>query len=401
MNSPRNFAEHFTLWVRWRRYIIGVTLGAAVLTFVITCIIPKTYRSTVIVMPPGQTSSSLPFLQGITLDIFGTNEIPATAMEILLRSESLKDSLLKRIDFPAHYKIDDIEKAYLALEAHIEVELESQESFGATEILAFKLHVLDRDPKFAAQLVNQIVNVWDNLYMEMNRRGAMLRREYVENNLHQVGAELATVEDSLRQFQEKFGISMLEPQVTGTISAGIVLQQKVVQARILVDVLGKLFGSDHPDLQRAQLELNGYENALKKFQEQSAEPELTLPTNLAPELGVIYARFFRKIKTLEIIQGILVQNYQQAKMQELRDTPALKIVDVGKTPLHKYKPKRAILSLLAALSAFFMMMILIYFLDYMERNRESGGSQWVDDALTAFRSDLRQWPRIFGIRPKT
>ncbi|MCX6641141.1 MAG: Wzz/FepE/Etk N-terminal domain-containing protein [bacterium] len=400
-NPPKTFAEHFTLWMRWRWHLIGTSFCAALLTFLIACFIPKIYRSSAIVMPPSQGGPSLPFLQGMSLDIFGSNDISSAALVTLLQSRSLKDSLITKIDFRSHYKVDDLDKAYEALDGHLEIEIQSQESFGAVDIISIRINVLDKDPQFAALLLNNVLSEWDHLYRDINHRGAKLRREFVENNLWSVSSELASAEDSLRMFQEKYGITSMEPQIMGTVSSGLALQQKATEAKILVQVLDKLFGPDHPDLQRAKLEWQGYEEALKKYQQDSGGPQLTLPTNMAPEIGLIYARHLRRIKTLEIIHQVLVQNYEQSKMQELRDTPALRIVDQGEVPLRKYKPKRALLAFFAAMSTFFMMVILIYFFDYLQRTRDTGESRWVTDSWLQVRSDLTRVKRFFGIRPKT
>lgn len=386
---PKSFTDHITLWIRWRWFLVGVVFSAAVLTFVVSSIIPKTYRSTATVLPPFEGGTSLPFLQGVSIDIFGTNEVPASGLVVLLKSRALKDKVQNRIDLMKHYDKEDLEKAYSAFEDHLQVEMETEESFGAVTIIALKIHVLDKDPEFCAELVNVVVDEWDNLYTDVSRRSAMFRRQFVEENLHQTSMELAAAEDSMRAFQEEHGITALEAQVQGTISAAMALEQKIADARITVQVLEQLFQPNHPELQRAKLQLQQLLQQQKEIQKPSAEETLLLPLDIAPELSLEYSRIFRHVKTLEAIHEVLVQQYEQLKMQELKETPALRIIDRGEVPIHKYKPKRLILTVMAMFSALFLALIAVYFLEYANRTRGTEEYRWVEDAIENLRSDAR------------
>ncbi|MFH1862147.1 MAG: Wzz/FepE/Etk N-terminal domain-containing protein, partial [bacterium] len=318
-SPPKNFTEHVTLWFRWRWFIIGVVFAAALLTLVISFILPKTYRSTAIVLPPFEGGVALPFLEGISVDIFGANEVPTTVLVTLLKSRALKDKIHEQINLIEHYKQDDLENAYDIFEEHIEVELESEENFGAVNIIALKIHFLDRDPKFCARMVNLLVDRWNDLCVDINRRGASLRRQYVEESLLKTNDELVVYEDSLRVFQERYGIFSMNAQVDGTIMQLADLEQKIAEARITVEVLQKLFGANHPDLQRAKLELQGLQVEQRKRSSALSESEiLRFPLNATPEISLEFYRRYRYVRMLEAVQQVLIQQYEQSKMQEIK-----------------------------------------------------------------------------------
>jgi capsule polysaccharide export protein KpsE/RkpR len=394
-STTRGVTDHIAIWVRWRWFLIGVTIIAGLLTAVISTIMPKTYRSTAIVLPPYEARMPFSYLGNVSVDIFGGNELPTAGLLTLLRSRALKDSVHARFDLIEHYNQDDIELAYRAFDDHLQVELESEANFGAVNIIAIAISVLDRDPESTARIVNLAVHEWDKLYVAISRRGASLRRQYVEQSLNETSMELATYEDSLRNYQEKHGIASLNVQVEGTVSSAITLEEKRIEAEVAVQILEKLLQPGHPDLRRSQLELEELEKQLRQLQEPSDEVTLLLPLGLAPEISLIYTRIFRRVKTLEAIQAVLVQQFEQAKMQELRDTPALRVVDSGQVPIHKFKPKRLVLTLVAMLSAFFLTLLLIYFLDYRERTRGTEEYRWVEEASAHIRSDFKRLSRFF------
>jgi tyrosine-protein kinase Etk/Wzc len=246
-----------------------------------------------------------------------------------------------------------------------------------------------------------LINEWDGLYTELNRHGASLRRQYVEENLHQTGSELAVMEDSLRTFQEEHGISALEQQLEGTVASAVLLEQKIIDTRITIRVLEKILQSDHPELKRAKLELQEMYKQQKQFQESSNDETLLLPLGKAPEVSLAYARIFRRVQTLEAIYQILIQQFEQAKMQELKDTPAIRIVDYGKVPINKYKPKRAILVIIAFASSLFMSLIVVYFLDYLVQTRGSDESRWLEEIIQMLRNDLQKVKGHIGLGRKS
>jgi len=387
---PRRFVDHVTLWIRWRWFLVGVVFAAALLMAIISSLVPKTYRATAVVLPPFEGGTPLSFLGGVSVDVFGANEVPASSMATLLKSRALKDRIQKRIDLMEHYQKPDLERAYSAFESHLQVEFESQESFAAVNIIAFKIYILDRDPQFCAKLVNVVVEEWDALCVDLNRRGATLRRQFVEDNLRKTAAELAVCEDSLRSFQEQHGIAALDAQVQGTISAAVVLEQKIAEARIAIEVLEKLYRPEHPLLQRARLEMQGLLQEQKKLQSNSSPDGLLLPIGTAPEITLSYYRLLRQVRILQGVNEVLAQQYEQAKIQELRDSPALRILDRGEVPLYKYKPRRFLLVLTAAISAFFLAALAMYFADYVQRARGTAEYHWIEDSSAQIRNDLRR-----------
>lgn len=65
-------------------------------------------------------------------------------------------------------------------------------------------------------------------------------------------------------------------------------------------------------------------------------------------------KYFQLRKELEIqhiIYEFLSQQYEQAKLEEARDTPTIQILDKAKPPYRKHSPKRLFIILAAGFSA--------------------------------------------------
>ncbi len=55
------------------------------------------------------------------------------------------------------------------------------------------------------------------------------------------------------------------------------------------------------------------------------------------------ARMFRAVKTQESILLVLTEEYERAKLQELRDASTVEVLDPATPPLHKSQPHRTMI----------------------------------------------------------
>ena len=70
---------------------------------------------------------------------------------------------------------------------------------------------------------------------------------------------------------------------------------------------------------------------------------LFIPLNEAPDLGLNYIRHYREVSLQQKILEFLLPQYEQAKIQEAKDTPTVQVLDKAVTPVKRKKPKRRLL----------------------------------------------------------
>jgi hypothetical protein len=70
-----------------------------------------------------------------------------------------------------------------------------------------------------------------------------------------------------------------------------------------------------------------------------------------PILGVKYADFYRRTKIQEVVYETLTQQYELAKVQEAKETPSVKVLDVARIPEKKSFPPRLLIMFLCTFLA--------------------------------------------------
>ncbi|GAJ22508.1 unnamed protein product, partial [marine sediment metagenome] len=76
----------------------------------------------------------------------------------------------------------------------------------------------------------------------------------------------------------------------------------------------------------------------------------SIPFAKLPELSLEYVRLLRDAKVQEAIYELLTQQYEQAKIMEVKDTPTVQILDRASPPEKKTSPKRSRIVIMAPFS---------------------------------------------------
>jgi len=117
------------------------------------------------------------------------------------------------------------------------------------------------------------------------------------------------------------------------------------------------------------------------------EEDFLLPFSQVPSLALELARLTRNLKVEEEIFELLTQQYEQAKIQEKRDTPTVQVLDEAIPPTYRSKPRRTVLVGLAGLLSLFVGVFLAFGLEYMEKVSSSEDSQKISRISSLLRED--------------
>ena len=93
-----------------------------------------------------------------------------------------------------------------------------------------------------------------------------------------------------------------------------------------------------------------------------------------------YADLFREVKVQEAIYEALLKQYEISKVEEVKETPRLKVIDYGKVPSRRSSPRVLVLAALCIWGCFVLGVLAILV-----------KSKWVDA------SSENPWKRL-GIR---
>jgi len=344
-----------TFLVKWRRIWIPSTLVCALAAGIYAFTATPMYRSTAIVRGIENKSGGFGSMLASKLAGLGNiggfasslGEIRGDYYLLLLRERSMTVEAIELFKLRERLKISSapIEEVIDAWKGRVFFKHESQTN-------TVRIQVDDQDPEFAKQVVEFYIDRLDKRISILESSKARAEREFAAERLEEARATLYTLEDSMASFQRTSGIFDLEEQAKATVQAVAAVQAERLMARAEFDLKQKIFAKDNPELILARLKLEGLDSSLSYLTSGSGtkfERDFLLRLDSATEDGKTYLRLYRDIELNSILAAILTQQYEQAKMEEARNTPTLAIVEPPSIGTKRVAPKRTMLIALGIL----------------------------------------------------
>jgi uncharacterized protein involved in exopolysaccharide biosynthesis len=207
----------------------------------------------------------------------------------------------------------------------------------------------------------------DRVNKSLKTERARNTRIFLENRYRQNITDLQHVEEEFKAFQQRNGVIALPEQTTVLVSAMAELRAQIIAKEIEANILQSNLGDSHAEIVRVRSELrelrNKYAEFISKKQSRSAHlplaDDLFLAFSELPNVGLQYARLLREVLLQEKIQEFLLPQYEEAKIQEAKDTPTVQTLDPANKPIAKSKPRRISMVIIAGFSSILLSIFVL------------------------------------------
>ncbi len=204
----------FRLLLQYKNHIFVIIAAAALSSYVFTLpfFITPLYKSTVVLYPTSTNSISKALLSttfNSNKDLleFGEDEQTERMLQIL-SSNKIRDRIIEKFNLSEHYNISENSKYRLT---RLYREYESKVRFRRTEYMAVKITVVDKDASVAANIANEIAELFDSTMNAMQKEVAVKAFRIVENEYLKLRDQVAFMEDSLNEIR-RLGVHDYESQ---------------------------------------------------------------------------------------------------------------------------------------------------------------------------------------------
>lgn len=373
-SSLMDFLSVITMYRKFiSRFIIICTIG----TMIVTLLLPKWYKSTASVFP-AEKADLLGGLEGIAS--LAKSFSPTKALSSLtgntetdrymaiLKSGTVLNAVIQKFDLVHVYDITSypMEKTVKELLNNVEFNVETE---GSLTIMVY-----DRDPQRAADMANFFVEMLNTKNTELQVQNAYGNRKFIEERYKKNLSDLAAAEDSLKVFQKKYGVIAMPEQVEASIKAAAEIMGQLAVKEIQANVFRRTQSADNPSVIATQIEIDEIRNKLSQMNGgghvSKNEMNVFVPFSKMPDLGGEYIRKFRDVEIQYKILQFITPLYEQAKVEERRQTPSVLILDKAFPAERKSKPKISLYTLIAFVVASLFSILIVFILNGVERLRE-------------------------------
>jgi len=232
--------------------IIILTGIAAIASIIVSLVIEEKYKSEVILFPAASGSVSQDLLSSSysekSILKLGEEEEVEQLLQIL-HSDAIRDNIVGKYNLMEHY---DINSAYPVTDLY--KTYAENITFEPTKFMSVKISVLDTDPEIAASIANDISNLVDTIFYDMQIEKAREALKLVDNEYNGFLQEMASIEDSLDIIRAYGVVSYIQQAERYTEALGKALVENNKEAAKALEkkleILGKYGGtytslSDH------------------------------------------------------------------------------------------------------------------------------------------------------------
>jgi len=373
--NETNLMDIIPLLWSMRKSIIKNQIIIIVITIIFVFIIPKTFTSTALLMPPTSETGGIGSIMGALSNLpFGgmmsqTNDESLSTIAIL-KSRTLSEKVINKFNLIDFYGVPNIDKALMSLSDHTNFEVEDEGTISiSVDVDTEWLHSVESEEKAKNQCTDMaiyFVKQLDLINKSLKTEQASFHREFIGERYRQNLVDLKKAEDSLKIFQEKHKMVALPEQTLAAIEAAAALKAQMLSNEVKLGVMLGALNTNHPDIENIKKENSELSKKMNEL-EYGANVIGYKKSNLfpvladVPELGVELVRLKREVEIQNTLFVFLTQQYEEAKIKEAKDTPTVQILDYPQKPQLKSAPKRILILILCIIITFFVNVLFILY----------------------------------------
>lgn len=363
LSREKFLAKVRLLWEE-RGFFLRLAFVGLFAATLIAFLIPSQFESTAQLMPPdSQSSSNFAMLAGMTGpgglgmlagDLLGIKSTGALFVGVL-HSRTVEDRIVDRFDLRKVYGESLLIRARQKLTERTVIS-EDRKSGIIT------ITVTDRDPKRAAAMAGAYVEELNGLIAQLSTSSARRERVFLEERLVAVKQELESAEKDFSQFASNKGAIDITEQGKAMVEAAATLEGQMIAAQSELEGLKQIYTDQNVRVRATQARIDELRQQLRRLggkaetatqaSAEDANSDTPYPTlRQLPILGVPFADKLRRLKVEDAVFESLTKQYELAKVEEAKEVPSVKELDIPLVPEHKSFPPRLLIMVMGIMCA--------------------------------------------------
>jgi len=221
--------------------------------------------------------------------------------------------------------------------------------------------VTDHDPKRAAAIAEAYVAELNQLVAELSTSAAHRERVFLEERLRDVKQDLDQASAEFSQFESVNKTIDIKEEGRALVEGASAVQGQLMAAESELMGLKEIYAPGNVRVRSTEARIEELRRQLQKMGGSvNSEPLQTAKSadsfypsfRKLPLLGVAYADLYRHAKIQESVYETLTEQYELAKVQEVKETPSVKVLDAARVPGRRSYPPRGMVTLSCAFLVF-------------------------------------------------
>lgn len=374
--------------LRYQRKIFAYTSITAIIIVAISLMVPKVYMSKAIILPSGSTDK-LGLLGGFgglsnlagNFDMYGKETADLMA---ILSSRYIREKLINEFNLMKLYEIKYIEDAILCLNESINIYITDEGTLSIS--ISDKTEWFSNSEKDSLvqvrvrDMTQFFLNELDKINKDLKTQKAHYNRVFLEERYNK---QVEIIDQHVKEYEnykERYNTIDIEKEAQKLIEISTDLQSQIIDNRVELEVLKENISEDNVKITSLEKEINSLENYLLKLKEGEIDNigdfNIFHKFSDVPSISIHDFLLKEKLKVQYSIMEFIAQQYEEAKLQEAKDTPTIQILDYPQIPNIKERPKRSVMVIAVTFFAFILSCLYVIWLEYLKELQKENKTKY-------------------------
>ena len=286
---------------------------------------------------------------------------PADLWVALLKSDSVETFVIRQNNLLEVFKAKNMALAIKTLEGMSKI--------NADKAGLVTIEVDNKDPELAANIANGYVAGLTELNKRLVFSQAGQKRLFFEQQLQQARDGLASAEQAVADQLQSQGVvpddirKRIKTIPRAADETAAQLRGQIAAKELQISAMKSYATDQNLALIQAQQELVALQDKLSSLQGLDAAQVPNTDqavASSAPPAQVTIQKAIQDIRYYDSYIQILMDQYEQARLDESKEPMVLQVVDVATPPELKSKPKRALIVIISTLAGFFLSILWVF-----------------------------------------
>jgi tyrosine-protein kinase Etk/Wzc len=376
-NKQIDILDILLVLAKHKKFIFFMLLIVSAISVIYVVIVPKLWTSTTTILPASEQNSSFnignsSFL-GLSSTILGNSfQKDAEELVTIMKSRSFSEDVIHKYNLIKYFKIKNADSLVAMDRALIKLREKIRNINIDEDTGLIIISIITKDKFLSADISNYYAKKLEKHNLENRFSKGKIKRIFIRKRLDEVKSELDSLSLEISNFKKEYNTIDLEVQSHAMITLYSDLIAKKMETEIELDYSSQFLSTESPKYKGLLNRNNAINQKIKEIESSDQQNRIKFALNLE-EIPDLQLRFSKLLIALEIQKKLytyLYPEYEEAKIEEVKDLPTIEIIDKAVPAGLRSYPKRARMCVTNFVVTFILSIFLSFAIEYFQNNKD-------------------------------
>ncbi len=376
-NKQIDILDVLLILAKHKKFIFFTVLLVSIISVTYVLVVPKLWTSTVTLLPASEQESSLNFgsssFFGLGSTILGSSfQKDAEELVTIMKSRTFSEDVINNFNLVDYFKIKDSDSLVVMDKVLIKFREKMRNIHIDEDTGLIMISISSKNKYLSSDIANYYSHKLEKYNLESRSSKGKSKRIFIGERLDEVKNELDSLSLAINSFKKENNTLDLERQSIAMIELYSDLITKKIETEIELDYSSQFLSNESPkykELLNRKIAINEKIKELE-FATKQNKIKFSLNLNEIPDLELHLSELLIAFEIQTSLYSYLYPEYEEAKIDEVKDLPTIEIIDDAVPAGLRSYPKRARMCVTNFIISLILSIFFSFIIEYFQNNED-------------------------------